>query len=190
MFARTERLLLRPGWAEDAPALATLLADGTVARNLLHMPSPYGVNDAERFLALPRAALLPDFLIFKRTRGAPRLIGGCGMAEADWGVEVGYWIARPYWGLGFATEALHALIGVARACGHGTIHGRHFIDNPASGRVLAKAGFRPTGIIRPAYSLGRGASVAAIHLVHDGTANTGNDGEADALTDMVYRDAA
>ena len=41
MFARTERLLLRPGWAEDAPALARAIADEQVVRNLATAPWPY-----------------------------------------------------------------------------------------------------------------------------------------------------
>src|SRR3546814_6236941 len=48
----------------------------------------------------------PRFLIFARTGGAPRLVGGCGISpSAESELEMGYWIARPYWGLGFATEA-------------------------------------------------------------------------------------
>src|SRR4029453_3588759 len=54
MFARTERLLLRPGWAEDAPALARAIADEQVVRNLATAPWPFALEDAEAFLAAPR----------------------------------------------------------------------------------------------------------------------------------------
>ena len=82
MFARTERLLLRPGWAEDAPALARAIADEAIVRNLATAPWPYGVAEAEAFLAAPRDPVLPSFLITERTDGAPRLIGACGLRPA------------------------------------------------------------------------------------------------------------
>src|SRR5688572_6120182 len=103
MFARTERLLLRPGWAEDAPALATAIADEMIVRNLATAPWPYRLRDAEAFLAQPRDPVLPSFLIFERTDGEPRLAGSCGLGRRPSGaVELGYWIARPFWGRGIA----------------------------------------------------------------------------------------
>ena len=106
MFARTERLLLRPGWAEDAPALARAIADEQVVRNLATAPWPYRQEDAEAFLASPRDPAMPSFLISERTDGDPRLVGACGLGRRPSGaVEFGYWIAREHWGKGFATEA-------------------------------------------------------------------------------------
>ena len=99
MFARTERLLLRPGWAEDAPALAAAIADEMIVRNLGTAPWPYGLRDAEAFLAQPRDPVLPSFLIFERTDGAPKLVGFCALKRRPSGaVELGYWIARDAWG--------------------------------------------------------------------------------------------
>jgi RimJ/RimL family protein N-acetyltransferase len=118
MFSRTERLLLRPGWTEDASALARTIADPAIARNLTRLPWPYGVADAQRYIAEQQEQEFPDFLIFKRTRGAPQLIGGCGISTSEDGApELGYWIARHYWGLGFATEAAAAVMRIARATG-------------------------------------------------------------------------
>src|SRR5438874_4473461 len=114
MFARTERLLLRPGFPEDAPALAAAIADQTVVRNLAVVPWPYTLRDAEAFLASPRDPVLPSFLIFERTEAAPQLVGSCGLARRPSGaVEMGYWIARPFWGRGYATEACRAVIDIA-----------------------------------------------------------------------------
>ena len=81
MFARTARLLLRPGWAEDAPALAAAIGDELIVRNLATAPWPYRLRDAEAFLAQPRDPLLPSFLIFERTDGEPRLLGSCGLGR-------------------------------------------------------------------------------------------------------------
>ena len=162
MFARTPRLLLRPGFPEDAPALAAGIADEAIARNLATVPWPYRIRDAEAFLASPRDPVLPSLLVFERTSGAPRLVGSCGLGRRPSGaVEMGYWIARPDWGRGFATEACSALVEIARALGLPSLEGSHFIDNPASGRVLEKLGFEPLGIIAPRLSCARGEEVPA-----------------------------
>jgi RimJ/RimL family protein N-acetyltransferase len=162
MFARTPRLLLRPGFPEDAPALAAAIADQAIARNLVSVPWPYRMRDAEAFLASPRDPVLPSFLIFERTAAAPQLIGSCGLGRRPSGaVEMGYWIARPFWGRGFATEACSALIGIAATLGLPSLEGSHFLDNPASARVLEKLGFEPVGIVAPRMSCARGAEVAA-----------------------------
>ncbi len=116
MFARTERLLLRPGWAEDAQALAAAIADETIVRNLATAPWPFGLRDAEAFLAAPRDPVLPSFLIYERTAADPMLVGSCGLGRRPSGaVELGYWIARDHWNRGFATEAGLALLGIAGA---------------------------------------------------------------------------
>lgn len=160
MFARTKRLLLRPGWREDAPALAHAMGDESVVRNLARAPWPYALGDAEAFLARDADPFLPHFLIFSRTRGAPRLIGGCGISRGeDEELNLGYWIARPYWGLGFATEAAGAVMRISRAMGLTGVTAWHMLDNPASGNVLRKIGFRPTGRIEERYSAGRDATV-------------------------------
>jgi RimJ/RimL family protein N-acetyltransferase len=162
MFARTERLLLRPGFPEDAPALAAAIADQAVVRNLAVVPWPYTLRDAEAFLASPRDPILPSFLIFERTGGAPQLVGSCGLARRPSGaVEMGYWIAKPFWGRGFATEACLALLDIARTLGLRQLEGSHFLDNPASARVLEKLGFAPVGIVAPRMSCARGAEVPA-----------------------------
>ena len=162
MFARTPRLLLRPGFPEDAPALATAIADEAIVRNLATAPWPYSMRDAEAYLASPRDPILPSLLIFERGTGAPQLVGACGLGRRPSGsVEMGYWIARSYWGRGFATEACHALVEIARALGLASLEGSHFIDNPASARVLEKLGFKSLGIIAPRMSCARGVEVPA-----------------------------
>jgi RimJ/RimL family protein N-acetyltransferase len=162
MFARTPRLLLRPGFPEDAPALAAAIADQAIVRNLAVVPWPYTLRDAEAFLASPRDPVLPSFLVFERTDGAPQLVGSCGLGRrASRAVEMGYWIARPHWGRGYATEACAALIEIAKTLGLACLEGSHFLDNPASARVLEKLGFEPTGLVAPRMSCARGADVPA-----------------------------
>ncbi|MEP2101462.1 MAG: GNAT family N-acetyltransferase [Parasphingorhabdus sp.] len=165
MFARTPRLLLRPGWPEDAGALHQAINDEAIVRNLARAPWPYTRHDAEEFLSLPHDPKSPRWLIFRRTAGAPCLVGTCGVdAMPDGSVELGYWIGRDHWGLGYATEAGRAALETAKALGHREIVASHFIDNPASGNVLTKLGFRRTGRTGPRFSKGRNQSVAAVEF--------------------------
>ncbi len=165
MFARTERLLLRPGWGEDAPALLNAIADEAIVDKLPGTPWPYRAEDAEAFLLRDREpGALPELLIYVRTRGAPKLVGGIALREdGDEGAELDYWIARPCWGLGFATEAGRAVVGMARdGLRLKSLRSGHFPDNPASGRVLEKLGFTPTGEVEKRWSTVRGEEVDCI----------------------------
>ena len=162
MFARTARLLLRPGWAEDARALDAAIDDEQVVRNLATAPWPFRLRDAEAYLAQPRDPLLPSFLIFERTDAEPRLLGSCGLGRRpSGGVELGYWVARNFWGRGIATEASRALLDIARTLRLPRLQASHFLDNPASGRVLEKLGFEPIGITAPRMSCARGTEAPA-----------------------------
>jgi RimJ/RimL family protein N-acetyltransferase len=161
MFARTERLLLRPGWIEDAPALHGAITDKAIVRNLAHAPWPYSMLDAENFLTRERRPTEASSLIFLRSEEAPRLIGGIGFGRMPTGeMELGYWIARPHWGRGYATEAGRAVLDYARdSLRIPRLAAGHFIDNPASGRVLAKLGFHSLGRVALRHSAGRGEAV-------------------------------
>jgi RimJ/RimL family protein N-acetyltransferase len=82
-----------------------------------------------------------SFVILRRRDNV--LIGICGVRPAE-GFEMGYWIGKPYWGQGYATEAARLVLAFA----FGGLNAAQVIagwmaDNPASGRVLEKLGFRP-----------------------------------------------
>jgi RimJ/RimL family protein N-acetyltransferase len=165
MFARTERLLLRPGWPEDAPAVYEAINDQAIVRNLGSAPWPYRREDADQFLSLERPVLHPNFLIFRRSSESPQLVGSIGFGDMGSGdLEIGYWIARDHWGRGYATEAARAVLDIAKTVGHREMLAEHFVDNPGSGKVLKKLGFRPTGHIAPRYSKGRGEKVDAVQF--------------------------
>lgn len=155
MFARTNRLLLRPGWKEDAPALAAALSDPRIASAVSYVPSPYTHDHAIEFLARPQLPHQPRLLIFERSAGAPDLIGGIGLTERSGRIELGYWIRPDRWGRGFATEAGRAIVAIADMLGHHDLYASYFIDNPASAVVLQKLGFAPMGELRLCYSAGR-----------------------------------
>ena len=163
MFMRSERLFLRPAWPEDWEELLSRVADEAVVKNLAKAPWPYTAEDARWFASQPQDQRLPHFFITLPTSAEPaRLIGCVGLAQDGDSVELGYWLGREHWGKGYASEAARAVISVARVLGHRRLVAGHFADNPASGRVLRKVGFRPTGQIRQRFSLARGAQVASI----------------------------
>ena len=172
MFARTRRLTLRPGWPEDAAALAAAIAYEEVVMNLARVPWPYGEADAETFLALPHDPRDVVFMIVAHEAAAPRLIGTVGMHVQGDTHEFGYWLTPDAWGRGYATEAGQAVVDIARhALPIRRLEAGYFADNPASGRVLRKLGFRDTGRREPRPSLARGGPVDAVVMELDVDAN-------------------
>jgi RimJ/RimL family protein N-acetyltransferase len=156
----TKRLKLRRMRMSDAPRVARFCDDPGVGRNLAMTPLPYLEAAAEGWIMITRArAPLGRDFVFAVDLAGEGLIGciGAHKREGD-AYEVGYWFGRPYWGQGFATETTRAFVAAASALG--VLEAGHFIDNPASGRVLLKSGFAYTGETKPMFSLGRGESVA------------------------------
>ena len=181
MFIRSERLFLRPAWPEDWPELLTLIADEGIVRNLARAPWPYGPDQARDFAARPQDPRLPHFFVSNAANG--ELIGSVGLGrDDDARTELGYWIARPHWGRGYAPEAARAVLRLARTLGHRQLVAGHFVYNPASGRVLAKIGFRPTGKVVPRFSLGRGHEVESVEYATDLGAASDCDGGDPRMT--------
>lgn len=167
MFARTKRLMLRPGWIEDAPELARAIGHSDVVRNLGRAPWPYTLGDAETFLSVARRPTDANLLICEIEHGNSRIVGSIGFGPYDdEPFELGYWITPDAWGRGYATEAGAAVLGIARSLGISRLAAGHYVDNPASGRVLRKLGFQPTGRIVPRYSRGRGCDVSCVEFEH------------------------
>ncbi len=165
MFIRTERLFLRPGWPEDWREVFTAIADEGVVRNLATAPWPYTEDDAQRFVRQPQEHLFPHFIVTLPGLDGARIIGCGGLNQQGSDAELGYWIARDYWGRGFATEAARAILRLAAALGHKQIVASHFADNAASGRVLEKAGFVLTGSQSMRFSAGRQGAERAVGYV-------------------------
>lgn len=134
----TPRLTLRPPRMDDASALAGTIGNYDVVRWLGSVPFPYGVEDAERFIAGLDRSKERHWLIFEDDA----LVGGIGISG-----ELGFWLARTAWGRGIATEAADAVIDLhfrdrkAEALVSG-----HFVSNERSARVLDKLGFRDDGV--------------------------------------------
>ncbi|MDZ4308424.1 GNAT family N-acetyltransferase [Allopontixanthobacter sp.] len=166
MFYRSPRLFLRPAWPEDCQDIWQGIADEGITRNLATAPWPYTRDHARDFVSLLRDPAYPAFLLTQPSEDGA-VIGCAGLADHGGKAELGYWIARPYWGQGYATEAANAVLEIARMLGHHQVVASHFLDNPASGRVLRKAGFRPTGRVEPHHCLARGEAANAAVYVRD-----------------------
>jgi len=159
----TERLVLRRPDAADAPRLACWLRDLQVSRMTANVPHPYPPVAAEGWVMLARAQRrLGRSFAFVIHLPGEGVIGGVGVHPGEEASEVGYWIGRPFWGEGFATEALRGLVAEAKHLGD--LEAGHFVDNPASGRVLEKAGFVYTGEVVKRFSLARGEKVDSLRM--------------------------
>ncbi len=164
MFHVTRRLLLRPAWIDDAPVIAAAIGDEAIVRNLARAPWPYGLAQAQEFAALEQDVTIPHFVL---QHGAHQIVGSAGLGRHEGEVEIGYWIARKWWGRGFATEAARGVIAIARVLGHRRLVAGHHADNPASGAVLRAVGFKPTGTAGRRYSLARKEHVASVEYELD-----------------------
>jgi RimJ/RimL family protein N-acetyltransferase len=166
----TPRLVLRPFELADAPRAGRLSRDWDVARMVSSMPFPQPDIAVEGFILIEQARRpLERDHVFAIDLPGEGLIGVCGAHthKHDYkgrDVEIGYWLGRPYWGNGYASEAAHALAAFAASLGHGPVVARHFIDNPASGQVLRKIGFAYTGETRPMFCLARGEEVETLFM--------------------------
>jgi RimJ/RimL family protein N-acetyltransferase len=142
----TKRLALRAPRLEDAKTVATLANDRRIAENTARIPHPYKMSDAEGFIAgANKAGGEAVFLITLRDGS---VVGACGVVlQQNETPELGYWLGLPYWGQGYATEALHAVIDYFFTdLGHESLQAGARVTNPASRRVLEKCGFQWTGV--------------------------------------------
>ncbi|MEO8813358.1 MAG: GNAT family N-acetyltransferase [Caulobacteraceae bacterium] len=163
----TARLNLRPTRTGDAPRMAALADDFDVARMTTSIPHPFALADAEGFIARMDKKNPAREVAFAIDAAGEGLIGVLGFhPNATGAVEVGYWLGRPFWGLGYATEAASAAMAwAATAWRRRFVVSGHFADNPASGRVLCKTGFLYTGEVTARWSVARAADAATRMMI-------------------------
>ena len=150
---KTERLILRPYTLDDAPELQRLIGERDVAATLMSVPHPYPDGAAEEWInKQPERAEKGEFQFAITHRAEGYLIGGIGFhaieREAE-RAEIGYWIAKQYWGLGYGTEAARHVVKFGfYIMKLNRIHAAHFSNNPASGRIMRKIGMKYEGCRR------------------------------------------
>ena len=158
----TKRLVLRQFCPADASRIHELVNDKQLAYNTHHIPYPYPEGAAEEWLAehaeLVRCGQAVVFAVCQRDTQAStdcdksfELIGTIGLAISSFNhqAEIGYWIGREYWGQGFCTEAVIAVIDYGfETLGLHRIFAQHITRNRGSARVLEKVGFSKEGVLR------------------------------------------
>ncbi len=154
---RTERLILRPLQFADAALIGLYTADARVARMTRTIPHPLPPGAAEAFVERVISGE-EDALIRGVEHAASEQGGLIGVTGVEPDGEIGYWLGATFWSTGFATEAVEGVIADEIARGRARMTAEVFQDNPASAKVLTKAGFAYAGEGR-AYSIARQAEV-------------------------------
>lgn len=146
-------VLLRRFTPGDAVMVQALASSAAIADTTLNIPHPYPPGAASAWIATHDAVFNDGtgavFAVTSRAEGT--LVGSIRVTldTAHHHGEIGYWIGRPFWGHGFATAALRLL--VAHCFSQLDLHrvyAHHMARNPASGRVMEKAGLRREGLLR------------------------------------------
>lgn len=155
MELRTERLILRPWHRGDVTALVREANDLEVWRTVRdRFPHPYTADDAERWIGHVVGVPGPPRNFAVVLDGAP--IGGAGLELRPdvhrCTAEIGYWLGSAWWGRGFATEAVRCVVeyGFETFESVVRVEAHVFATNPASARVLEKAGFEREARLRRA----------------------------------------
>ncbi|MGG0822808.1 GNAT family N-acetyltransferase [Paenibacillus turicensis] len=148
----TLRLLLRPFLASDAPIVSELCNNYNIYRSTLSLPYPYHESDATAWIERQEGNFSNDIMYqFAITdKETQELYGAIGISNNQ-GYEHGelaYWIGEKYWGKGIATEAAKAMIQFAfNDKQYHKVYATHFASNPASGKVMLKAGMVHEGTL-------------------------------------------
>jgi RimJ/RimL family protein N-acetyltransferase len=153
----TERLLLRAFRSSDAERFALLAGDMAVAGMTSDIPSPLTPRLAAQWLQPARRELRCAIEL------GGLLVGSAGYFVRPSNVaELGFWLGRPWWGNGYVTEAARAVLRQGLADPDiAAFSASHFVDNPASQRVLGKLGFVTIGHA-PQWCEARGRNVDAV----------------------------
>jgi ribosomal-protein-alanine N-acetyltransferase len=153
---RTERLALTPFDQGDVTVLPALVGAREIADTTASIPHPYLPEHADAYVALAARELADGTGLHLGIRLLPDqpLIGGIALKAIDrrcLQAELGYWIAMDHWGLGYASEAARAVVRFGfDTLGLNRIYAHYLVRNPASGRVLERAGMRREGVLRQA----------------------------------------
>ena len=157
----TPRLRLRPLRPRDAGLIALYCSDRRVGWTTARIPYPYPPGAAEAFIERVTApgAVEWSWALDTGADDENGLVGCIGLEPTGDGLaEIGYWVAPAFWNTGYASEAVEGLVAHAAASGWRELTAGVFQDNPASARVLTRAGFAYEGE-GETFSLARGAMV-------------------------------
>ncbi len=149
----TRELTLRPYAPEDVESLVRLCSPREIAATTALIPHPYTEEHARSFISHMQGGWdRGDGFVYALTRTIDgELVGSMGLKveQAHQRAEVGYTVAVPCWGRGYATQALEAVLALAFGeLAMRRVYAYYFVENPASGRVLEKCGLLREGVLR------------------------------------------
>lgn len=150
IIIETERLLLRKWEVSDALTLYKLASDPDVGPRA-GWPPHKSVDESEMIIKNMFNNATTWAMVLKDTNDVIGAIGygpscNCNLMARENEPVVGYWLGKDYWNRGLCTEALKALIdNIKQTTTISSLISGHFIDNPASGKVMEKCGFVATG---------------------------------------------
>ena len=167
----TNRILLRPWREDDAEALFKYASDPDVGPRAGWPPH----KSVEESLEIIRTVFNTNTMWAVELKETSEPIGCVGYLPAsvsnlkikDDEAEVGYWIAKPYWGKGICTEAMRLVVDYCfNVKNFTTLWGDYFPENPASGKVMEKCGFKDTGkeVLCPNLEVGADRPVKVMKL--------------------------
>jgi [ribosomal protein S5]-alanine N-acetyltransferase len=141
---RTARLVLRPFEPADAARMVEIQSNWNVTRMLRLAPWPPSLDAMTAWVDLHGSEWAAGEAYRFAVTLDGQIIGAADIDDiADESADLGYWFDEPWWGGGYATEAAQAVIAFAfDQLGLSRITAGHAADNPASGKVLTKLGFR------------------------------------------------
>ena len=153
MIVETERLILRPLELTDAPDIQRLAGDRDVASTTRYIPHPYEDGVAEAWIAASQkktaAGEMVNFAIILRSDSSFMGVIGLHLDADGRAAELSYWVGKPFWNQGYATEAVTATLRHGlEEMGLKRVYAAHFARNPASGRVMQKAGMLHEGFLK------------------------------------------
>jgi RimJ/RimL family protein N-acetyltransferase len=145
-------VIVRHWRAADAGDVARHANDRRICQNLRDaFPHPYSTADAARFIAMATATSPQTYFAIEVEGHAAGGIGYTPHVDVERiSAELGYWLGVAFWGRGIVTAAVRAVTAHAFAVDPmlQRLYAVPFATNPASARVLEKAGYRREGTLR------------------------------------------
>ncbi len=155
----SKNFILRPFKAEDAEKVAELCNDKTIYDNTFLLPYPYRLTDAIEWIDyLQKSWDLDRQITLAICRKDDQEVLGCislDLSQVHRRATIGYWLGSAYRNQGIMTECLKRIISyVFDERSYNKVYGEHYAHNPASGRVMEKAGLKYEGTLKSHFKKG------------------------------------
>ena len=162
---KSKRLTLRPFAEEDYPAVKEMFLDPKIYATYMIPNFPDEEAIIKLFNSFKSASEKPGHFVYA-IANEKEFVGFLNYTTASGDeIEIGYAIHSRHWGLGYATEAFKAAIEELFRIGYRKIRAGHFQENPASRRVMEKAGLKPIELVETISYRGKDHVVNYLEIV-------------------------